>query len=435
MAHVKGGVLGWALVLAGCPLQSQAGPVKLENSNWSNDIKIPRACSTPETSGFPFCNVSLPMDTRIKDLISRLTLEEKPPMLIARQSPKGDVPRLGIPEYNWGTNCIHGVQSRCGTRCPTSFPNPNALGASFNDSAWLEMGNFIGIELRALWLEGVGEHRQENLPHLGLDCWSPNININRDPRWGRANEVPSEDPYVNGMFGVAYTKGLQEGPDKRYLLAVSTVKHWDAYSLEGWPGTNLSRMSFNAIVSNYDYQDSYFPAFKMSVQQGNAKGIMCSYNAVNGVPACASNFLSRVLRDTWGFDGYVTSDSDAVESIWYQHHYVQSMEEAVKAALVDGGTDINSNLRHGNHETGGPYMDALIPAIGKGLLSEKDIDLALYRSLRMRFMLGLFDPVEDQPYWHITPDAVRTPRALDLSLQMSREGMVLLKNNANTAQE
>ena len=142
------------------------------------NITIPRACSTPDTAKFPFCNASLSVDFRIKDLISRIHLEEKPPLLTARMSPLGNISRIGLPEYNWGANCVHGVQSRCGTRCPTSFPNPNALGAIFDMSLVQRMANIIGIELRALWLEGVGENRGDDLPHLGLDCWSPNININ-----------------------------------------------------------------------------------------------------------------------------------------------------------------------------------------------------------------------------------------------------------------
>lgn len=149
-------------------------------------VDIPRACSTPDTDKFPFCDPKLPLDARIKNLISLLKLEEKPPLLTARMSPAGNVSRIGLPEYDWGVNCIHGVQTRCGEKCPTSFPNPNALGATFNMSLVKDMGAIIGLELRALWLEGVGENNAKNLPHAGLDCWSPNINILRDPRWGRA---------------------------------------------------------------------------------------------------------------------------------------------------------------------------------------------------------------------------------------------------------
>eukprot|EP00493_Phyllostaurus_siculus_P027995 UN28343 len=191
------------------------------------------------------------------------------------------------------------------------------------------------MELRALWLEGVGENHLNNLPHLGLDCWSPNINILRDPRWGRALETTGEDPYLNGVFGAEYTIGLQNGSastvqDSRYLQAIVTLKHWDAYSLEGKWGENgnITRHSFNAEISEFDFQSTYSPAFKESVVRGGAKGVMCSYNAVNGVPSCANPKLYDVLRNEWGFDGYVTSDSGAVTDIYTPHNYASTLAEA-----------------------------------------------------------------------------------------------------------
>ena len=183
---------------------------------------IPRACAPPHDT-YSFCDPKLPLESRVDNLLSLLTLEEKPTLLIARNSPRGNVSRLGVPEYDWGGNCIHGVQSRCANdgRCPTSFPNPNSLGASFNRSVWRRMGEVIGVELRSLWLQGVGENHADGLPHIGLDCWSPNIGIVRDPRWGRNLETPSEDPTVCGGFGVEVTKGLQESKsDPRFVQAV-----------------------------------------------------------------------------------------------------------------------------------------------------------------------------------------------------------------------
>jgi beta-glucosidase-like glycosyl hydrolase len=246
---------------------------------------IPRACVPPHDM-YPFCNTSLPLDERLDDLISRLTLEEKPYLLVARESPKGNISRLGIPEYDWGGNCMHGVQSKCAPdgRCPTSFPNPNNLGASFNETLWKAMGSVIGIELRALWLQNVGEKTTSNLPHIGLDCWSPNIDIQRDPRWGRNMETPSEDPFVCGRYGVAYTLGLQNNSlDDRYLQAVATLKHFDANSLEGYWNADgtwgknapISRHSVNATISMYDLYSSYLPSFKAAVVEGGAAGIMC----------------------------------------------------------------------------------------------------------------------------------------------------------------
>lgn len=222
------------------------------------------------------------LDARINDLIDQLTIDEKPYLLTARISPLGNISRLGIPEYDWGGNCVHGVQSRCGgsdfSKCPTSFPNPNGLGATFNKSVWQGMGNVIGLELRALWLMNTAENRQDNLPHIGLDCWSPNINLVRDPRWGRNMETPGEDPLTNGLFGKHYTIGLQNGSDPRYYMAITTIKHFAANSLEGnWNSDGvwnkygkISRYTVDSKISNYDLFSSYFQGFKISIQEGNS---------------------------------------------------------------------------------------------------------------------------------------------------------------------
>lgn len=280
-----------------------------------------RACLPPHHR-YPFCNASLPLEMRVDDLISRLRPHEIPPLLTAREGggrspgPPGNISRLGLPEYDWGVNCVHGVQTTCGrvggaVRCPTSFPNPNALGAAFNGSLWRAIGTAIGVELRSLWLQGATEADPwSGRPHAGLDCWSPNINVARDPRWGRNQEVPSEDPYVNGRFGEEYTRGLQRGEDPRFLQAIVTLKHWDAYSLEGSDG--FTRHNFNARVSKYSLASTYLPAFRRAVVEGGAAGVMCSYNMINGVPTCASPMLNATLRGHWGFDGYVTSDTGAV---------------------------------------------------------------------------------------------------------------------------
>jgi beta-glucosidase-like glycosyl hydrolase len=238
-----------------------------------------RACHLPGHTGYDFCNVSLTIDQRVNNLISLLKPEDKAPLLTARESPLGAIPRLGLPEYDWGTNCIHGAQTRCGSKCPTSFPNPNAQGAAWNRSLWKDMAHVTGVELRALWLADLGENHQDNLPHLGLDCWSPNININRDPRWGRNLETPGEDPYLNGQYGEWHTSGLQNGEDKRYLLAIVTLKHWDAYSLEdnGNRAGGISRHNFDAKVTKQDLAGTYFPAFKQAVRGADAK-VMLSHN-------------------------------------------------------------------------------------------------------------------------------------------------------------
>ncbi|GMF17042.1 unnamed protein product [Phytophthora fragariaefolia] len=382
---------------------------------------IPRACVGKSNQELPFCTSSLSTADRVEDLLSRLPLQEKATLLTARASPRGSMSSIGLPEYNWGANCVHGVQSTCGTHCPTSFLNPVNLGAIFDPQVVLEMAQVIGWELRALWLEGATENYRGG-PHLGLDCWSPNININRDPRWGRNTETPSEDPLVNGKYGVAYTRGLQVGKreDPRFLQAVVTLKHYVAYSYENYGGVN--RMEFDAIVSPYDFADTYIPAFRASVVDGNAKGIMCSYNSVNGIPMCANNRLvDTLLRDTLGFDGYITSDSGAVEAISDMHHYTDSQCEAARLAIL-AGTDINS---------GKSYEECLKTLVDDNQLEEKALNDALRHTLKLRFELGLFDPIDDQPYWNVTPNDVNTAAAKALSLDATRKSLVLLQNNVS----
>jgi beta-glucosidase-like glycosyl hydrolase len=280
-----------------------------------------------------------------------------------------------------------------------------------------DMAQVIGIELRSLWLQGVPE--ASGRPVIGLDCWSPNININRDPRWGRNQEVPGEDPYLTSQYGIAYTKGIQEGEDSRYLLAVVTLKHWACYSLENYKG--VSRLGFNAVVTPYDQTNTYFVAWRASVTEGNAMGVMCSYNAVNGIPSCANKFLNDTLRGTFGFKGYVTSDSGAINCMVADHHYVPTLQQAAAAAIT-AGTDINS---------GGVYESDLVNALHENLISEKDIDNALYNQFKIRFQLGLFDPIENQPYWHYPPEAVNTPQSQALNMLATRQSLVLLKNEGS----
>uniref|UniRef100_K3X6N1 Fibronectin type III-like domain-containing protein n=1 Tax=Globisporangium ultimum (strain ATCC 200006 / CBS 805.95 / DAOM BR144) TaxID=431595 RepID=K3X6N1_GLOUD len=379
---------------------------------------IPRACEAPH-SALPFCNTSLATPARVEDLLHRLSLREKVLLLTARASPRGNVSVIGLPEYNWGANCVHGVQSTCGTNCATNFPNPVNIGAIFDTDVVKKMAQVIGWELRALWLEGARENYAAG-PHLGLDCWSPNININRDPRWGRNMETPSEDPLVNALYGVAYTRGLQEGPDLRFLQAVVTLKHWVAYSYEHYAG--VDRMAFDAIVSKYDFADTYFPAFRASVVDGNAKGIMCSYNSLNGMPMCANDATTHLLRDTLGFDGYITSDSGALRGIFDHRHYTKTLCDAGLLA-IQSGTDINS---------GEVYQECIEKLVAEKRLEGKYIDDAIRHSLKLRFELGLFDPIDDQPYWHVAPSEVRSQKSQKLSLDMTRKSLVLLQNHGET---
>lgn len=331
---------------------------------------------------------------------------------------------------------MHGVQSRCSPdgRCPTTFPNPNTLGATFNQSLWKQMGAVIGLELRALWLQNVGENHASNLPHIGLDCWSPNIDILRDPRWGRSMEVPSEDPYVNGLYGIQYTLGLQNNSalDERYLQGVATLKHFLANSLEGQPGKPqaTSRHSVNAKISLYDLASTYLYPFRVTIQKGQAAGIMCSYNRVNGVPMCANEyFLKRVLRREWRFRGYITSDSGALNDMDLYHNYTKSRNETVELA-IHAGCDIESaSWRHNQPwSTGGNYIDHLVDAVRDGRVAEAVVDQAVRNAMEIRFRLGLFDPIQNQPFWKVPPDVVQSDRHVKAAKDATAQGFVLLKN-------
>jgi xylan 1,4-beta-xylosidase len=436
-----------ALVIV-CPISSLVAFKENENDDIPpNPFGIPRACDPPHDQ-YPFCDAFLPLDERLDDLIGRLTLEEKPYLLTARESPKGNISRLGIPEYDWGGNCMHGVESRCSAkdgRCPTSFPNPNTLGPTFNRTIWKAMGKAIGLELRALWLQNVAENHDNNLPHIGLDCWSPNLNIVRDPRWGRNLETPSEDPFLTGVYGTLYTLGLQNNSqvDDRYLQAVATLKHLDANSLEGphwnpkgeWDTKhgNISRYSCNAKISLYDWAASYLEAFRQAVMNGGAAGIMCSYNSINGVPACAHEYmLQKVVRQEWKFRGYVSSDSGALDNIVNQHGYAKDWPETVQLAL-QAGCDVESAMWTGKNmfATAGHYIDEVPNAVQTGLLDPFLVDRALRNALGIRFRLGLFDPIENQPFWKVPPSAVQKEGHVQLAKEATAQGLVLLKNANN----
>ncbi|ELR20723.1 betaxylosidase [Acanthamoeba castellanii str. Neff] len=375
----------------------------------------------------PFCNTSLTAGQRTDDLVSRLTLDQLIGQM-GHQAPA--VPSLGIPAYNWWTECLHGVLTKCGTNCPTSFPAPCALGAAFNMKLIHKMARAISNEARALNNEGIG----------GLDFWAPNIkystqptnktrqesqlrnamvciSINRDPRWGRNMEVPGEDPFMTAQYVAHFMRGLQEGEDSRYPQVVGTCKHFAAYSLEAWK--DYDRFMFDAIVSDYDFVETYLPAFKGCIVEGRARSIMCSYNSVNGVPSCANDFLLRtILRDSWSFDGYVVSDCDAVDTIYNNHHFTKTPEGACAVAL-HAGTDLNC---------GDFYQKHLGKAHSEGRVTEDEVRLAVKRLFRQRMELGMWDPPAEQPYKQYPPSVVGSREHSDLALQAARESMVLLQN-------
>lgn len=362
-------------------------------------------CQDAPIKNYPFCNTSLTAIQRTEDLVSRLTVAQLYGQM-GHQAP--EVASLGIPAYNWWTECLHGVLTQCGTNCPTSFPAPCALGAAFNMELVHKMARAISNEARALNNEGIG----------GLDFWAPNININRDPRWGRNMEVPGEDPFMTAQYVMNFMRGLQEGEDSRYPQVVGTCKHFAAYSLESWKG--YDRFMFNANVSDYDFVETYLPAFRGCIVEGRARSIMCSYNAVNGVPSCANDFLLQtILRDSWNFDGYVVSDCDAVETIYNNHHYTKSPEDTCEVALK-AGTDLNC---------GSFYQSFMGSTYQLGKVTEQELRKSVKRLFRQRFELGMWDPANVQPYKQIPPSVVDSKEHSDLALRAARESMVLLKND------
>ena len=352
----------------------------------------------------PYQNVKLPFWQRVDDLVARMTLEEKVSQMMD-QAPA--IPRLGIPEYNWWNECLHGV-ARAGLA--TVFPEPIGSAASFDADLINRIGNATSDEARAKYNDFIrqGKHGR----YEGLTFWSPNINIFRDPRWGRGMETYGEDPYLTSTMGVNFIKGLQ-GDDPKYLKLVATAKHYMVHS-----GPESERHRFNATTDQYDFLDTYLPAFKKSVQEGKAFSIMSAYNSYNGVAASANIFLlSKVLRQELGFNGYVVSDCDAVADIYEGHKEAANKEEA-SAMAVTAGTDLNC---------GGTYQ-ALVDAVKGGLISEDKINTSVKRLFMARFKLGMFDPDNIVSYASIPYSVVNSKANQQLALEAARKSIVLLKN-------
>ncbi|KAL8058438.1 hypothetical protein ABFX02_03G017900 [Erythranthe guttata] len=377
------------------------------------------------TKSYPFCNVDLPIGKRAHDLIARLTLDEKISQLVNKASA---IPRLGIPYYQWWSEALHGVAVAFGVengvsfkgniRAATSFPQVILTAATFDANLWYRVAKVIGTEARAIYNEGEA---------IGMTFWSPNINIFRDPRWGRGQETPGEDPFLTSKYAVSFVRGIQgdsfEGGDlKDGRLQVSACcKHLTAYDLDHWKG--VDRFTFDAHVTKQDMADTYQPPFKSCVEQGRASGIMCAYNLVNGVPNCADyDLLTKTARGEWGFQGYITSDCDAVSLLYEKQKYSKSHEDAV-ADVLKAGMDVNCGDYLANHTKS---------AVEKGKVSESDIDRALYNLFSVRMRLGLFNGNPSQlPYGDLSRNDICTPEHQDLALEVARDGIVLLKNSAN----
>jgi len=372
------------------------------------------SCNQPPLSNYPYCNPALDVDTRIADLVPRLSLLEKASML---QNSNIGSKRFGIPPLPF-SEALHGVVSGCGkqvdgnTGCPTSFPHALLLGATFNASLWREVGSAISTEARALNNQGIS----------GLAYWAPDINLFRDPRWGRGQEVPGEDPFLTGEYVMHWTRGMQEGDDPRYLKVVSTAKHFADYDLEGNGG--VDRTSFDALVSDKDQVEYYWPAFRAAIEGAHIKSIMCSYNAINGVPACGNDlFMNEVARNQWQFDGFIVSDCGAIGDGAFQNYickyYNCSADYTVRQGLT-GGCDLNC---------GSFYVDNIPAAVQNQVVSLEDIDLAVTRVWKHAILLGMLDP--SVSYRNIGPDAVDTPFHRALAQSAAEQGIVLLKNENN----
>src|SRR6185312_9323499 len=363
---------------------------------------------TADSMALPFQDTSLSFEARAADLVGRLTLDEK---VAQMQDRAPAIPRLGIPAYNWWNEALHGV-ARSGLA--TVFPQAIGLAATWNDSLMFQVATVISDEARAKHQEYV--RNDSRARYLGLTFWSPNINIFRDPRWGRGQETYGEDPFLAGTLAVQFIRGMQ-GDDSTYLKTIATVKHFAVHS-----GPEPDRHTFNAVVSERDLHETYLRAFAMGIQDGPAGSIMCAYNRLYGKAACGSDLLlGDVLRGRWGFKGYVVSDCGAIDDIYERHRIVPTAAQA--AALgVNTGTDL---------ECGDTYA-SLVSAVQQGLITEARIDTAVTRLFLARMRLGMFDP-PDMVRWAQIPFSVLDDSAhRALARQAARESIVLLRNKHHT---
>ena len=361
----------------------------------------------------PYLDAAQPLNARVDDLISRMTLEEKASQLVNQARA---IPRLQVPAYDWWSEALHGV-ANAGTA--TVFPEPIGLAATFDVPLIHEMAVVIGTEARAKHNQAIRAGRRDIME--GLDFWSPNINIFRDPRWGRGQETYGEDPFLTGRMGVAFVTGLQ-GDDPKYFRVISTPKHFAVHS-----GPEPSRHTVDVQVSKHDMEDTYLPAFRATVTEGKAGSVMCAYNRVNGRPACANTFLLQdQLRSAWKFNGYVVSDCGAIVDVFQGHRFTKSQAEAAAVSLKTGMDNECADFftKATDNSDYVPYLDA----VKQGLLSEKDIDVSLKRLFTARFRLGMFDPPEKVPYAQTPDSEIDSAAHRELALKMARESIVLLKN-------
>ncbi|GAB4838320.1 Endo-1,4-beta-xylanase 2 [Ancistrocladus abbreviatus] len=372
----------------------------------------------PSLGGLGFCNTSMGINERVADLVGRLTLEEKIGFLV---NSAGAVSRLGIPKYEWWSEALHGVSyvgpgTRFSSVVPgaTSFPQVITTAASFNTSLFEAIGKVVSTEARAMYNVGLA----------GLTYWSPNVNIFRDPRWGRGQETPGEDPLLSSKYASNYVQGLQRSKDgdPNKLKVAACCKHYTAYDLDNWQG--VDRYHFNAVVSKQDLDDTFQPPFKSCVVDGNVASVMCSYNQVNGKPTCANpDLLAGVIRGDWKLNGYIVSDCDSVDVLYNSQHYTKTPEQAVAVTILAGlNLDCGSFL--------GQHTEA---AVKGGLIKESNIDTAISYNFATLMRLGFFDgDPSKQLYGKLGPKDVCTTEHQELAREAARQGIVLLKNEAGT---
>jgi len=346
-----------------------------------------------------------PLSVRVNDLIKQLSLEEKAQQMLD-QSPA--IARLGIPAYSWWNEALHGV----GRSAPaTVFPQAIGLGATFDDDLALREATAISDEARAVYNAAIAKNHY--VKYGGLTFWTPNINIFRDPRWGRGQETYGEDPTLTSRLGVAFVRGLQ-GDDPKYLKVAACAKHYAVHS-----GPERLRHEFNAEASAQDLRETYLPAFRALVQDAKVEAVMCAYNSTNGEPCCGNEFLlGQVLRKEWGFRGHVVSDCGALDDLYEGHQVVKTKTEAAALAL-SRGVDLNC----------GDTYTRLPEAVRQGLLKESQVDSALAILLRTRFRLGLFDGANATPYDKLGPEVVNSPAHRALAREVALKSVVMLKNN------
>ena len=365
-----------------------------------------------ESANLPYMNPQLAPEQRATDLVRRMTLAEKASEM---QNNSAAVPRLNIPAYQWWSEALHGVINEG----VTEYPEPIGLAATFDAPGIHTMAGQIGIEGRIKHVQNLREGHTGIMG--GLDFWSPNLNIFRDPRWGRGQETYGEDPFLTGRMGVAYVTGLQ-GNDPRYYLAIATPKHYAVHS-----GPEPTRHFADVDVSKHDEVDTYEPAFRAAIVEGKAGSIMCAYNAINGEPACANQYLLQdQLRGKWGFQGYVVSDCDAVRDVAANHRYRPTQAQGAAVSVIRG---MDNECVTFTSRFGEPVDKAYIDAVQQGYLPENVLDTALIRLFTARIKLGMFDPAEMVPYAKIDEKELDSAEHRAEARKLANESMVLLKND------